>query len=127
RSGPEGRPPELSRGLVTQAPAVRAPWRPVHADGARFGPRADRGLCRSPSRGHRRVAQLEERNDQRCIRRIVGIIDYALKHGRRGLPGGSSLAGLLAEPPPAYSRVLTLETVVAWGETHHAAHGRWPA
>ena len=44
------------------------------------------------------------------------IIDYALKHGRRGLPGGSSLARLLGECLPAYNRVLTLEMIVAWGE-----------
>jgi hypothetical protein len=55
-----------------------------------------------------------------------GIIDYALKHGRRGLPGGSSLARLLAEQLPAYSRVLTLETIVVWGKTHYASHGRRP-
>jgi hypothetical protein len=55
------------------------------------------------------------------------IIDYALVHGRRGLPGGSSLARLLAEYLPAYSRVLTLEMIIAWGETHYAAHGRWPS
>jgi hypothetical protein len=55
-----------------------------------------------------------------------GIIDYALKHGRRGLAGGSSLAGLMSERIPAYRRLLTVETLIAWGETHHAAHGRWP-
>jgi hypothetical protein len=54
------------------------------------------------------------------------IIDYALKHGRRGLPGGSSLARLMTEHLPAYSRVLTIEQIVAWGEAHHAASGRWP-
>jgi hypothetical protein len=55
-----------------------------------------------------------------------GIIDYALKHGRRGLPGGSSLARLLAEQVPAYSRALTLETIIAWGQAHFATYGRWP-
>src|SRR5262249_36609075 len=54
-----------------------------------------------------------------------GIIDYALIHGRRGLPGGSSLSRLLAEHLTAYSRVLTLETIIAWGEAHYACHGRW--
>jgi hypothetical protein len=55
-----------------------------------------------------------------------GIIDYALTHGRRGLPRGSSLARLLAEHLLAYSRVLTLETIIAWGEAYYASHGRWP-
>jgi hypothetical protein len=44
----------------------------------------------------------------------------------RGLPGGSTLARLLAEHCPGYRRTLTLETILAWGEAHHAVHGRWP-
>jgi hypothetical protein len=35
-------------------------------------------------------------------------------------------ARLLAEHLPAYSRALTLETLIAWGEAHVAVHGRWP-
>jgi hypothetical protein len=54
------------------------------------------------------------------------IIDYALKHGRRGLPGRSSLARLMTEYLPAYSRVLTIAQIIAWGEAHYAASGRWP-
>jgi hypothetical protein len=53
-------------------------------------------------------------------------IDYALASGRRGLPGRSSLNRLLAQHFPAARRVLTLETLLAWGEAHHAVHGRWP-
>jgi hypothetical protein len=53
-------------------------------------------------------------------------IDRALRLGRRGLAGGSSLARFMAEHLPAYSRVLTVEQIVSWGEAHHAAHGRWP-
>jgi hypothetical protein len=53
-------------------------------------------------------------------------IDHALRLGRRGLPRGSTLARLMAEHLPGYARTLTLEQIVAWGEAHHAAHGRWP-
>jgi hypothetical protein len=53
-------------------------------------------------------------------------VNRALVLGLRGLPGGSSLARLMAEQLPAYSRVLTVEAIVAWGEAHHARHGRWP-
>jgi hypothetical protein len=57
-------------------------------------------------------------------------IDQALRHGRRGLPGGASLRllfGRTCDPaaqgprPPLY-----LEQVRAWAEAHRAAHGRWP-
>jgi hypothetical protein len=53
-------------------------------------------------------------------------INRALVRGLRGLPGGSSLARLMAANLPAYTRVLTVETIVAWGEVHYARHGRWP-
>jgi hypothetical protein len=57
-------------------------------------------------------------------------IDHALHQGRRGLPGGQSVARLLAEHrgvrnlcviPP-----LTIEQILTWADAHHAAHGRWP-
>jgi hypothetical protein len=53
-------------------------------------------------------------------------IDHALRIGRRGLPGGSSLARLLADHTRGSRRPLTVETILAWGEAHHAVHGRWP-
>jgi hypothetical protein len=53
-------------------------------------------------------------------------IDRALRYGRRGLPGGSSLVRLMAEHLPAYARVLTVDQIVAWGEAHYAATGDWP-
>src|SRR5262249_20102451 len=52
-------------------------------------------------------------------------IQSALNKGLRGLPGGSSLARLLAE----YRDVrpaLSLERILAWADAHHAARGRWP-
>jgi hypothetical protein len=52
-------------------------------------------------------------------------LDEALRRGRRGLPGGTSLTALLAEyrdfRPP-----LTTERILAWADTFRMAHGRWP-
>jgi len=58
-------------------------------------------------------------------------VDASLKFGRRGLPGGSSLALLLAEhrqAPNLYTEPpLTAEQVLAWAKAHRAATGRWPS
>ena len=57
-------------------------------------------------------------------------IATALYRGRRGLPGGSSLAQLLAghrgvrntgDLPP-----LSIEQILAWADAHKAANGAWP-
>ncbi len=57
-------------------------------------------------------------------------LNAALSTGARGLPGGSSLARLLAEHrgkrhhltlPP-----LTVEQILAWADAHHTRTGRWP-
>jgi hypothetical protein len=57
-------------------------------------------------------------------------VDEALRTNRRGLPGGSSLARLLAEergvrsrgyPPP-----LTEKQVLAWADRHRECTGAWP-
>jgi hypothetical protein len=57
-------------------------------------------------------------------------IDTALRVGRRGLPGGSSLAALLAPEmgPPLRTPAahLTLAQVFAWADAHHDATGHWP-
>ena len=49
--------------------------------------------------------------------------------GARGLPGGSSLARLLApkraEHPPSV-KPLAIEQILAWADAHHAATGAWP-
>jgi superfamily II DNA or RNA helicase len=59
----------------------------------------------------------------------VGI-DGTLRIGHRGLPGGSSLAKLLAEHrnvrnlkglPP-----LSIEQILAWADAHKATAGNWP-
>jgi hypothetical protein len=57
-------------------------------------------------------------------------IDNALRYGLRGLPGGTSLAALLAEHrgrrnvralPP-----LTEDQISAWAEAHYQRTGAWP-
>jgi hypothetical protein len=58
-------------------------------------------------------------------------IEQALRVGRRGLPGGSSLAKLLAQHrdkrnlkdlPP-----LTVEQILAWADAQHERTGEWPS
>jgi hypothetical protein len=57
-------------------------------------------------------------------------IDEALRLGHRGLPGGSSLARLLAQQRGARNAVspprLTLEQIVAWADEHRERTGAWP-
>jgi len=57
-------------------------------------------------------------------------IDSALRHGYRGLPGGSSLGKLLAERRgvrnPSNLPLLTEEQILAWADSHHDRTGSWP-
>ena len=57
-------------------------------------------------------------------------IDQMLRDGGRGLPGGSSLARLLAEGRGVRNihdlSDLTEEQILAWAESHHHRTGRWP-
>jgi hypothetical protein len=57
-------------------------------------------------------------------------ISSALTEGRRGLPGGSTLARLLVENRGRQALngrpELTVEQILAWADAHQAAHGRWP-
>ena len=57
-------------------------------------------------------------------------IDTALRQGYRGLPGGSSLAKLLAEHRGARNKRglprLTVEQILAWADAHHERTGSWP-
>ncbi len=61
---------------------------------------------------------------------IWAAVDAALKFGRRGLPGGSSLTALFGRSldPAARGKrpELTVERVLAWADAHRAATGRWP-
>ncbi len=58
-------------------------------------------------------------------------ISSALARGGRGLPGGSSLARLLAERRGARNKQdlphLEVERILAWADAHRAATGRWPS
>ena len=57
-------------------------------------------------------------------------VNAALNRGMRGLPGGTSLAQLLADrglkrhpdQPPA----LSVEQILKWADKFHARHGKWP-
>ena len=57
-------------------------------------------------------------------------IDSALRHGLRGLPGGGSLAKLLAQKQgarnPTSNLPLTEQKVLAWADAHHRRTGEWP-
>jgi hypothetical protein len=60
-----------------------------------------------------------------------GGVDRALRLGQLTLPGGSSLAQLLAAHHGKRNRKfpspLTLENVRAWAEPHRQATGLWPS
>jgi hypothetical protein len=57
-------------------------------------------------------------------------VDAALLQGHRGLPGGSSLARLLAARRgvrnPAAPPRLSVRDILAWADAHHGREGRWP-
>jgi hypothetical protein len=58
-------------------------------------------------------------------------VDMALRAGRRGLPGGSSLARLLAEERGARNHLalprLSREQILAWADAHYQRTGCWPS
>jgi hypothetical protein len=58
-------------------------------------------------------------------------VNYALNRGSRGLPGGSTLARLLAEHFGISSRprkpLLAVEQILAWADAHRTRTGKWPA
>jgi hypothetical protein len=58
-------------------------------------------------------------------------INTALRMGQRGLPGGSSLARLLAEERGVQNRsdlpVLAVEQILSWADEHHQRTGCWPS
>ncbi len=57
-------------------------------------------------------------------------VDQALKHGFRGLPGGSSVSKLLLARRgivrPSRRPPLTIPQILDWAEAFFQAHGRWP-
>jgi len=58
-------------------------------------------------------------------------IQRALYEGDRGLPGGSSLARLLAQERGVRNRAplppLTIKQILRWAEAHHRRKGKWPS
>ncbi len=66
----------------------------------------------------------------RAVGESWGAIDVALRQGLRGLPGGDSLARLLARSLGVRTRVallpLTEKQILAWADEQHARTGRWP-
>jgi hypothetical protein len=63
-----------------------------------------------------------------------GNIEQSLRRGQRGLPGGDSLARLLArrlgvrrQPARARRPELTVETILAWAELYEREMGEWPS
>ena len=91
----------------------------------------DPGLGRRPSCGHRSLADDQLRPVRDAPFEITwNAISYALYNGRRGLPGGSSLARLLAEHRGVRNihalQPLSIEQILAWADAHHAATGAWP-
>lgn len=70
------------------------------------------------------------------IPEAVGVtwrqIDQAFRHGRRGLPGGTSLSRFLAEkfgirPKQSRSRSqLEVSRILSWAQHHWLRTGRWP-
>lgn len=57
-------------------------------------------------------------------------VDMALRQGLRGLPGGTSLARLLAEEcgarNPRAAPPVTVEQILTWADEHRARTGTWP-
>jgi hypothetical protein len=57
-------------------------------------------------------------------------VENALRHGRRHLPGGSSLARLLADNRAVrntWTRPdLSVEQILSWADEHHHLTGKWP-
>ena len=65
-----------------------------------------------------------------CSDQTWSQINYALRVGRRGLPGGSTLADLLSARRGVRNirnlPRLTERQVLAWADRHHARTGKWP-
>lgn len=57
-------------------------------------------------------------------------VNFGLSRGNRGLPGGSSLAQLLAERRGARNRYnkprFSVSRILAWADAYHARTGMWP-
>ena len=57
-------------------------------------------------------------------------VDFALKRGRRGLPGGASLASLLIQhrgKRDKFNDPISTETISEWMRSHASRHGKYPS
>jgi hypothetical protein len=63
--------------------------------------------------------------------RLLAAIEAALDQGSRGLPGGSSLAKLLAEHRRVRNKAnlppLNRTKILEWAELHHRRNEKWPS
>jgi hypothetical protein len=83
---------------------------------------------------HHRATGAWPKMDSGAVARAPGetwhAADAALRAGTRGLPGGSSLAALLAERRGVRNVQdlprLTVKQVLAWADAHRQAAGEWP-
>jgi hypothetical protein len=61
---------------------------------------------------------------------VWGNVDAALREGRRGLPGNTTLAQLLARGLGIRTRanlpLLSVTLILAWVDAHYRRTGRWP-
>jgi hypothetical protein len=72
--------------------------------------------------------------DSRSVKEAPGetwnAVDSALKDGIRGLPGGSSLARLLAQERGVRNTSelpkLSIAQILRWADAHHCRTGQWP-
>ena len=118
--------PRPPRRLDAGPPAGEAPAgataAAVTAEDPHLGPHPPRGHRRWPDAHAGPVAGIPEET--------WSAVDAALRFGRRGLPGGSSLTSLFCrslDPAAQGNRPdLTVEQVLSWADAHGAATGRWP-
>jgi hypothetical protein len=83
---------------------------------------------------HRRRTKSWPTSESGPIRRVTGetwkAIDHALRLGMRSLPGGSSLARLLAKRRGVRNIQnlprLTVSQILAWADAYHRKTGTWP-
>jgi hypothetical protein len=96
-------------------------------------PLTEEGIAQWAER-HRRTTGILPTDDSGPVTGARGEtwknLDQALRLGYRGLPGGDSLAKLLARVLGARNRTtlprLTVEGILVWADWHRERTGRWP-
>lgn len=86
---------------------------------------ADQHHARTGRWPNRNSGEIPETGGERWVN-----IDQSLNHGLRGLPGGSSLASLLADHRglrhPHRLQRLTEKLILQWADAHYRRTGKWP-